>query len=500
MEDSEISNCPKYSFKLDLEALTNSHLRDPLMKYQTMATNGELKEIELSSEYSEFEESESSITGSSNIACHSQINSQRDIPSNQAFSKLLNLTPKKHFSSEKLHFSPRLTCQENTIKFNNWNQLVRLSTGSISENRSLRSKKEIQRDIQNKALINMTKVMGKILWIVIYSIALSATPALLIGLPGDNMLILMTWKIQITLIVFVVFACIELSVIEDLEKKFKPISKKKWFHIVLAGFMYLIWLLGLLEACRYTIVLHALLLNNFLVFLAPVFAILVRNYIGTYQIFGVIAWLIGALLWLYSSFFGQWILDSKLNEMWDPTFDILNMLSSFAGFIYFLMIDKLQKSIPKFTLRALITLWSLSISFIYLMLEDMFVEENYFNFNKETGVFGWTLSIPSPVLIIFIISTVGWLFGNMSQRQISNLLFLEPFVGQYIAVFVIQINENPPITSVVGWAISLLGMYILRENYFGDFNPRTEKAIKVEELETEMEVKQLKKYLPQKSL
>ena len=88
----------------------------------------------------------------------------------------------------------------------------------------------------------------------------------------------------------------------------------------------------------------------------------------------------------------------------------------------------------------------------------------------------------------------------MSQRQISNLLFFEPFIGQYIAVLVIKINDNPPIFSIIGGALSLFGMYILRENYFGDFTLRTAKEIKVEELETEKEVKQLKTYLPQKSL
>ena len=164
------------------------------------------------------------------------------------------------------------------------------------------------------------------------------------------------------------------------------------------------------------------------------------------------------------------------------------------------MIEKLQTSIPKFTLRAMITLWSLTIANIYFALEAMLTESNHLNFNEETGVFGWTISIPGPIMIVFIISTIGWLFGNMSQRQISNLLFFEPFIGQYIAVLVIKINDSPPIFSIIGGALSLFGMYILRENYFGDFSLRTAREIKVEELETEKEVKQLKTYLPQKSL
>ena len=304
-----LPNNPKYYFKLDLEAIASSQLKDPLMKYKTMATNGELKEIELSSEYSEFEESESSITGSSNMVRSNQINSQRGEPSHHAFSKLLPSSHFKQYSSKWLLKSPRLTCQQNSINFSNSNKSIRLSTRSNDENRSLRSKNEIQR----KALINMLKIMGKILWFIIYCVALSATPALLIGLPGDNMLILMTWKLQITLIVFIILSALELAVTKELKKKFKPLNFKKCFHVGFAGLMYLLWLLGLLEACRKSIVLHALLLNNFCVFLVPVSGILFKRYMGSHQIFGVIVWVIGGLLCLYSSYSGEWVLNSKIH-------------------------------------------------------------------------------------------------------------------------------------------------------------------------------------------
>lgn len=94
----------------------------------------------------------------------------------------------------------------------------------------------------------MLNIMFKLLWVTIYSIAVSATPALLIRLPGDNMMILMTWKIQITLMVFVFLSVIELIRLKDYDKNFLPITMRKCVYIFIAGFMYIFWLLGLLEA------------------------------------------------------------------------------------------------------------------------------------------------------------------------------------------------------------------------------------------------------------
>lgn len=127
-------------------------------------------------------------------------------------------------------------------------------------------------------------------------------------------------------------------------------------------------------------------------------------------------------------------------------------------------------------------------------------ETNNLTFNRESGMFGWVYSIPITVMMVFIISTLGWISQTFTQRQISNMLFMEPFIAQIVAMYVIQINVAPSLLSMLGGAICLAGIYIVRETYSGDFTPKTKKTIKVQEAEAEQEVKRLKKYLPQRSL
>jgi len=102
--------------------------------------------------------------------------------------------------------------------------------------------------IQKENLLKMFQLMGHFAWISIYLIAISATPALLISLPGSNTFILMSWKLQITMLVMLPIAFLELLYCKPITVKFKFMYFKKFMYMIFASAMYLLWFYGLLEA------------------------------------------------------------------------------------------------------------------------------------------------------------------------------------------------------------------------------------------------------------
>lgn len=139
----------------------------------------------------------------------------------------------------------------------------------------------------------MLGIMSKLLWVAIYTIALSVTPVLLIRLPSPSVMVLITWKVQITLLIFAFLSFIEITRLKDRSASFKPMTTRKIFYILIAGFMHLLWLLGLLEACRNSIILHALLFNNLAVFLAPAVAFVLQRSLRCSGLVGLVVALSG---------------------------------------------------------------------------------------------------------------------------------------------------------------------------------------------------------------
>jgi len=164
---------------------------------------------------------------------------------------------------------------------------------SDSDLKSVRPKKEVQKEQLKK----MGGFLLQITWMLVYCLALAATGPLLIGLPGDNMFILMTWKLQITLFVYIPLAYIEMRQKNSSELTFKHKYIKKFFYMIFASIMYLIWLMGLLEACKKSYILHALLMNNLGI-------LLMRKQTGVLTKFQIFA-ILGVCLLLFSSYSGE---------------------------------------------------------------------------------------------------------------------------------------------------------------------------------------------------
>jgi hypothetical protein len=341
----------------------------------------------------------------------------------------------------------------------------------------------------------------KISWLIIYWITISATPPLLIRLDEENLFVLMTWKLQIALIFYVPLAYIELKYKCNFKIQFWTSPSQKLFHIIFASLMYLIWFMGLLEACRHSIILHALLMNNLGIFIAPVISLFFKDEIGLLQKVGFIMAWVGVCILFYSTYTGQWILMSNDNSECSLKFDIINICCSIAGYLHFRSIDRLEKTIPKVTLRTILAFVSLIITLWYWVISTSAGFANHISMNINTGIFGWVYSMPLSTFIIIVVSTVGWALGNFNQTNISVILFLEPLVGQYLAVFVIKIDVFPASISLIGALFALIGMYIVREEYEYNVSQPKQRIVHVQEDDNDdMEYHQLKNYYPQKSL
>lgn len=241
------------------------------MKYRTMKEEQKFQEIELSSEFSQCESSESSDSGDINRLPTTGIHSESGVAKQSSFPKLLKKKkePDKKFSTDLLPkvkftptFSPRYLSGH---RKQSWTE-----SDMESELKSIKSRKEIQYE----SLANMGKFILQISWMAIFIFSAASTPALLIGLPGDNMVVLMTWKLQINMLIYVPLCILELKQRGPLDLSFKTKYVKKFFSILIASIMYLLWFLGLLEACKNSIIFHATILNSLGIFIAPIMAVL----------------------------------------------------------------------------------------------------------------------------------------------------------------------------------------------------------------------------------
>lgn len=141
----------KWNFKLDLEAVTRKQMREPLMKYKTMGDQEENKDVIATSESYPYEESE--LSDPDFLRPLTTVNSARDSASANNYPKLLKVTPRKPEKNNILSDSKRLNYNSSSIYFNGARCKTLSETEySDSDVRSLRSKKEIQKETLNSLL------------------------------------------------------------------------------------------------------------------------------------------------------------------------------------------------------------------------------------------------------------------------------------------------------------------------------------------------------------
>lgn len=102
MESSSNSNSTKLDLGLDLEAISPDKWRRKLVKYHTMGDHDEIKEIELSSEFSQFEESEQNDSENNERLPTPGIYSEGGFEKQKSFPKLMNTKIARQISSDLL--------------------------------------------------------------------------------------------------------------------------------------------------------------------------------------------------------------------------------------------------------------------------------------------------------------------------------------------------------------------------------------------------------------
>ena len=102
MENSSNSNSTKLDFGLDSDIISPFKWRKKLVKYNTMGDREEIQEIELSSEFSQFEESDNG--GSEDDQSHWAFgkNSEGGFVRQKSFPKLMKTKIERQISSEFL--------------------------------------------------------------------------------------------------------------------------------------------------------------------------------------------------------------------------------------------------------------------------------------------------------------------------------------------------------------------------------------------------------------
>jgi len=74
-------------------------------------------------------------------------------------------------------------------------------------------------------------------------------------------------------------------------------------------------------------------------------------------------------------------------------------------------------------------------------------------------------------------------------------------MGQYIGVYVIQIDHFPPLISIIGSISALIGMYVIRESYERkNPTPKINVSKRLETEEDEVEAIKLRQIVRQSSL
>ena len=69
--------------------------------------------------------------------------------------------------------------------------------------------------------------------------------------------------------------------------------------------MFQIWFMGLLEGCLNSIILHALLMNNLGIFIAPIVSLFFKGRVGVLQKVGFLMGMIGVAILIYSTYSEQ---------------------------------------------------------------------------------------------------------------------------------------------------------------------------------------------------
>lgn len=223
----------------------------------------------------------------------------------------------------------------------------------------------------------------------------------------------------------------------------KNISKKDWIFAVISGIFLSLHFILWFESLNYTSVASSVVLVS----LQPLFA-----FIGTYFFFGErfsVAAVISMFITLLGSFIIGWG-DLQISGL-ALLGDILALLGAITVTVYFLLGQKLRRSLSLMTYTFIVY----SSSTLTLLIYNVILGNNFFHFAPNT--WAWFLSL-AIIPTFFGHSLLNWALKWVSTSTISMAVVFEPIGASILAYIILQ--EHVTWSQWLGGTIVISGLFL----------------------------------------
>src|SRR5690625_4052338 len=227
------------------------------------------------------------------------------------------------------------------------------------------------------------------------------------------------------------------------KSEFKNISKKDWMLAAISGVFLSLHFILWFESLNYTSVASSVVLS--LLDALPIF-------IGTYVFFGErfsIAAIISMLITLFGSFIIGWG-DLQISGL-ALLGDILAILGAITVTVYFLLGQKLRRTLSLMTYTFIVY----SSSAFLLLIYNVLIGNNFVSFSSNTWIWFFALAI---IPTFFGHSLFNWALKWVSTSTISMAIVFEPIGASILAYFIL--GEHLSWSQFLGGSIVIFGLFL----------------------------------------
>jgi len=221
------------------------------------------------------------------------------------------------------------------------------------------------------------------------------------------------------------------------------VTKKDWIYAITSGVFLSLHFILWFESLNYTSVASSVVL----VALQPLFA-----FIGTYIFFGE-RFSIAAVISLFITILGSIIIgwgDFQISGL-ALLGDILAILGAITVTVYFLLGQKLRRTLSLMTYTFIVY----SSSAFMLLIYNVLVGNNFVSFSSNTWIWFFALAI---IPTFFGHSLFNWALKWVSTSTISMAIVFEPIGASILAYFIL--GEHLSWSQFLGGSIVIFGLFL----------------------------------------
>ncbi len=225
--------------------------------------------------------------------------------------------------------------------------------------------------------------------------------------------------------------------------EFHSITKKDWIYAIISGIFLSLHFILWFESLNYTSVASSVVL----VALQPLFA-----FIGTYIFFGE-RFSVAAVISLFITLLGSFIIgwgDFQISGL-ALLGDILAILGAITVTVYFLLGQKLRRSLSLMTYTFIVY----SSSALMLLLYNAVLGNNFIHFSTNSWIWFFGLAI---IPTFFGHSLFNWALKWVSTSTISMSIVFEPIGASLLAYFIL--GEHLSWSQFLGGSIVIFGLFL----------------------------------------